>query len=266
MLLDIKAGSLLGSFSINPGSIPMLFSHAGARKTLVEPYNQLQLQLQLQNISNPGVNSNANSNANQNSNSSVNASELVRWINGIVRGSVVSCLSSTYIYEAMNSRGFPVACGYEHFQHPIYSIGQERGGGPDQIGGVFWTDYSILSMEAEAEAETGTGTRPLGTETGGSGIGNDSTDRRTLPLQLSALTSPSPSFDFIQIVGHTVHMHEIVSSPYLLATCVDAGMVGGGRAYLEIDRHGRMVSHTKVTNADTGYKRWVEIDMSDKYC
>lgn len=81
--------------------------------------------------------------------------------------------------------------------------------GGSSIGGVVWTDYHILEQEAN--------------------------DNVTL-------------WDFVQIVGHTLEKGKIRTTSKLKSTCVDAGMLVGGRAYLSVSAQGRFYSYEKLAS------------------
>ena len=90
----------------------------------------------------------------------------------------------------------------------VYSAGPERGG--NQVGGPYWTDFSVLEKAHALEA-----------------------------------TKAEPSFlPFVQVVGHTVEVNEVRSTVGLGAVCTDAGMMYGGRAFLTIE-DSRFVSYSK---------------------
>ena len=105
-----------------------------------------------------------------------------------------------------------------------------------------------------------------GPERGGRDVGGSFwTDFSVLMKESSSTES-----DFIQIVGHTVKVGEIRSSRFLRSICVDAGMMVGGRAYLQLSqREGRFLSHhwRRVDSAaGLGKGEWVTTDMNGEYC
>ena len=85
---------------------------------------------------------------------------------------------------------------------------------------------------------------------------------------------------FLQIVGHTVEVNEIRTLPGLSATCVDAGMMYRGRAYLEITKEGRFISHTQeMDGGNAGMMgrlqsqfmgkakgQWIREDLTQRAC
>ena len=103
------------------------------------------------------------------------------------------------------------------------------------IGGVMWTDYHILEQEAN--------------------------DNVTL-------------WDFVQIVGHTLEKGKIRTTSKLKSTCVDAGMLVGGRAYLSVSAQGRFHSFEKqpaqqqqaAVFPTTTTNRWRKRDLTSLMC
>ena len=90
-----------------------------------------------------------------------------------------------------------------NFKHPIFSIGKDRGG--TQIGGSFWTDFSVLQEDA-------------------------------------LLSTSKSRIDFIQVVGHTMGK-KMRYSRGLSSICIDLAMYTGlnGVGYLEINPTGRII-------------------------
>jgi hypothetical protein len=71
------------------------------------------------------------------------------------------------------------------------------------------------------------------------------------------------SWDFVQIVGHTLEKGKIRTTAKLKSTCVDAGMLVGGRAYLSIATSGRFHSFEKQHVADN---TWIQHDLTSMMC
>ena len=68
-------------------------------------------------------------------------------------------------------------------------------------------------------------------------------------------------WDFVQVVGHTLHRGEIRSTSRLTSTCVDAGMLVGGRAYLTVTKQGRFISSEKQSSDE-----WMDSDLTAMMC
>ena len=115
----------------------------------------------------------------------------------------------------------------------LYSAGPERGG--NRLGGPFWTDFSVLEEAHRTQVEHG-----------------------------DALT------DWVQIVGHTVEVNEIRATRGLGAVCTDAGMMYGGRAFLEVV-DGRFISYEKEETkrnvaASALDAKWYRRDLTAHAC
>lgn len=117
----------------------------------------------------------------------------------------------------------------------VYSAGPERGG--RELGGPYWTDFSVLEEAHAAEA-----------------------------------AKEDPSFlPFVQIVGHTVEVNEVRSTRGLGAVCTDAGMMYGGRAFLTIE-DSRFISYSKeekkrsVTVSTLQKPKWNKRDLTELAC
>lgn len=162
------------------------------------------------------------------------ASSISTYINTNLQQSIATCRNK-HLPNFEDYKG-PIQCGDE-FLDSIYSIGSERGG--FGLGGCFWTDFSILSQEANITT-----------------------------------MSRHPSWDFVQVVGHSLAVGKIRSTERLSSTCVDAGMFLGGRAFLEIDYEGRFIAHEKkFFDAGSGDTRgllrrdgWSVRDLSQEFC
>ena len=96
----------------------------------------------------------------------------------------------------------------------------------------------------------------VGSERGGSSIGGVMwTDYHILEEE-----AKDAIWDFVQVVGHTLERGKIRTTPKLKSTCVDAGMIVGGRAYLVISQEGRFYAHEKQQ------KTWRMLDLTSDMC
>lgn len=207
IMIDILAGNVQGAFSFNEFcDIPILFTHAGLRmkmRSLIESSATHPFPLQASSID--------------------NASFFALHINNKLQHDIGSCRDSIahfYEYEG------PMNCG-RFLVDEIYSAGPERGG--SNVGGTFWTDFSILLKESSLS-----------------------------------------NWDFMQIVGHSLKIGEIRSSEYMTSICVDAGLMAGGRAYLQLSPpNGRVFAHEWKKRSDEGRGMiggWETTDFTTIHC
>jgi hypothetical protein len=68
-------------------------------------------------------------------------------------------------------------------------------------------------------------------------------------------------WDFVQVVGHTLQKGKIRTTLKLMSTCVDAGMMMGGRAYLSVSSEGRFSSFEKQNSGE-----WKQNDLTTMMC
>lgn len=110
---------------------------------------------------------------------------------------------STFVNDKLRldvSRCLPAGC---IFKDAIYGVGAERGG--SEIGGLFWTDYSVLE---------------------------------------EAAASNNNPWDVVQIVGHTPSLEgKVRAARGLQSICVDVGLYLGGLGFLEMHPSGHFVAH-----------------------
>lgn len=122
MVDDILQGKLLGSFYTEEfGGVPIVVTHAGLRE-------ELKTQILSRVRSEPD---------------SVSEGERVSaYISDRLARDVADCYLSRGYTDSFRGK---IRCGV-YLTDVIYSVGKERGG--SSIGGVMWTDYSVLEEEA----------------------------------------------------------------------------------------------------------------------
>jgi Calcineurin-like phosphoesterase len=211
---SIQEGEIRGAFAHRVKGLPLLFVHAGLRPAMTS--------LILRNIESRGVTSN--------SDSSSMHQRLVDYINNKVLQVLSQCLDTSGTSES--SPTGPKKC---RFGDPLFAAGPERG---DQrnIGGPFWTDYSVLEAVGK---------------------------------ELLVENSNTTLTPFVQIVGHTIHRGKVKHSSLLGSVCVDAGMYIGGRAFLEITPDARFISYEKSLKDATQSgpsSNWMRRDISSAVC
>ena len=122
---DILSGDVQGAYDMDFfRHIPMLLTHAGLRlkmRTYIESESTAALYTQQ---------------------SSSNASRIASYINNKLRNDISECQREIHNFEEYNG---PINCR-RYLTDKIYAAGPERGG--SDIGGTFWTDFSVLVKEA----------------------------------------------------------------------------------------------------------------------
>jgi hypothetical protein len=197
---EILSGAVKGAYSAVKDGIPLIFIHAGLRPQMISKLREIVPAL----VSPSGA---------------VGESTVIaEYINAKLLSDVQGCGSGM------------AKCKLDDL---VYSAGPERGG--NQVGGPYWTDFSVLEEAHKGQVE----------EEGG-------------------LT------DWVQVVGHTVEVNEIRASRGLGAVCTDAGMMYGGRAFLEII-DGRFISYEKEESsrkvAATAFDaKWYRRDLTAHAC
>ena len=190
---DILSGKMKAAFSLESTDVSLLFVHAGIRPHFFQ-YMQQTLQ-----------------------DHDLTGEEVAVYMNELLHKHTRAC------------PGFPrTDCS---FSDELFEAGSDRGG--RNIGGPFWTDFSVLEKAAK---------------------------RGELPNNI------------IQVVGHTaVHCDGpencpnglVRTSSGLLAVCVDGGMYYGNRGFLEISGDGIFRSFEKKSQ---GNKEWNVRDISAEFC
>ena len=153
------------------------------------------------------------------------------------------------------------------FRDAIYGVGSERGG--RDIGGLFWTDFSVLTKAAAEQVSAGTGARGLGTEMSlgrpESGLGLSG----ALAMRGSeSIGNPNPGPDpfgvwpVVQVVGHSLELGSIRATEGLLAVCVDVGLYLGGQGFLEVLPTGHFWAHEK----EKAQEKWAAKDLTSIMC
>jgi len=210
---NIVNGNIVGSYLENINDISIVFVHAGFRQQYLNFLSK-------------------------------NKYFLSKYPNGVTSSSLVDYVNNEVINIVNNTQCInsfiPSKCYFNGGSDgQLYEAGKERGG--SNIGGPFWTDYSIIEDDA-----------------------------------YNGAFKP----DIIQIVGHSmaycydprnpdVHPPEsqaecslglIRPSTNLRSICVDGGMYAGARTYLEItpDKHFR----THQLNSDG----WAMRDLTQHFC
>lgn len=229
MIKDILDHKLMGAFSIvSFQDIPIFFSHAGLRQRMKD---HLQARI---------VGNSLQSGAEL-------AARLADAVNKVVLKDIERCKKN---YPRFNQPSFNATI-FCNFKGDIYTAGPDRGGSEQEIGGVFWTDYSVLTKEAAAIR------RRL--------INGDSLDadqQVEINRSIAASAVDDTLWPFAQVVGHTMVTSRVRSVEGVLSVCIDVGIVMGGRGYLEIKPSGRFISHVK--NLKT--KKWEVDDLMERYC
>jgi hypothetical protein len=130
---DVVNGDISGSYYYEGyHNLPLLFSHAGIRKTLKDYLLNAM-------TTSDGVSEDQSMNRNI---------RISNYINDIIVNSIQACLSNNrdkIINQDSNTNILITNCR-QYFNHPIYSASSERGG--DGLGGIFWIDYEILRQDA----------------------------------------------------------------------------------------------------------------------
>ena len=176
--------------------VELFLSHAGLRPQM---YHQLVARVRT-----------AGGHSSNNNRSSVSGSSISEFVNKKVRADVERCVTSAQ-----------ARC---RFKDAIYSAGKDRGG--KEIGGILWTDWSVLQQAAEAA-----GGEPV------------------LP-------------GVIQIVGHTPSISKVKTTYGLGGICVDVGLYLGGAGFLEQLPSGHFVAHER--DKKTG--NWSLRDLMSPVC
>lgn len=243
ILMDVLEGRQLGSyFLLSYQDIPIVFSHAGLRKSLKERI--LQENLFASVLDAAWLNANPTL-----------ASKFSKYINTIISMDMKKCHENFYPKLMSPTFNHTIACR-DIMHNDIYSASADRGG--DGIGGVYWTDYSTLTSDA-------------------TNYGRNLLDSN-LMTTAEAWNHESETVDqFVQIVGHSVKRGKIRSVEGVLSVCVDVGIYLGGRGFLEIRSDGRFIAHEQIitkkrknhakkeTNQQQ-HKQWNTWDIMDAYC
>ena len=183
MMEEIKSGAVKGAHALDTAEgLSVFFVHAGLRPEMIDLLRQTV----------PALTGKTTATGSSDNTEVEEAHVLASYINAKLLDDINSCQGAA-------------RCKLGDI---IYSAGPERGG--NQVGGPYWTDFSVLEKAHGAE-----------------------------------VAKPEPHFTpYVQVVGHTVGMNEIRATRGLGAVCTDAGMMYGGRAFLEIDA-GRFVAYEK---------------------
>jgi hypothetical protein len=244
---EIIEGNVKGAHYLDHASgLPLLFIHGGIRPTMYDYLTE------------KGYISESDSDKNV-------AHSIAGHVNSKLQKDIKNCVGLIKAKKTNTCR----------LNDLIYSAGPERGG--NQIGGTYWTDFHVLQDSASRqlmEEITSTSSSghihgPLKTE-----VGNEAPVKELSAVARTGIPS------FLQIVGHTVEVNEIRTLPGLSATCVDAGMMYRGRAYLEITKEGRFISHTQeMDGGNAGMMgrlqsqfmgkakgQWIREDLTQRAC
>jgi hypothetical protein len=197
---EILSGAVKGAHSTVKDGLPLIFIHAGLRPEMIS-----KLRETVPTLKNPSGNGEE-------------SALIAEYINQQLLKDVQSC-----------GRGMALC----KLDDVVYSAGPERGG--NQLGGPYWTDFSVLEKAHSTQVE-----------------------------QEDGLT------DFVQVVGHTVELNEIRATRGLGAICTDAGMMYGGRAFLELV-DGRFITYEKEESrrkvAATAFDaKWYRRDLTALAC
>lgn len=244
---EIISGRVQGAHYLDHASgLPLLFLHGGIRPTMYDYLTE------------KGHITEADTDKNV-------AHSIAGHINGKLQQDIRNCAALIKAKKTNTCR----------LNDLIYSAGPERGG--NQIGGSYWTDFHVLEDSAKRQlmddvTSTSSSSRILDS----SGEGGENTS----PVKELSSVARTGISSFLQIVGHTVEVNEIRTVPGLSATCVDAGMMYKGRAYLEITKEGRFISHTKEMEEGNdslmerlhsqlmgqGEGQWIREDLTQEAC
>lgn len=200
----IREGKILGSFVTRVLAMPILFTHAGFRPGMIDFVRQ---EYGLKN----------------NDGHDLQPEHLSEYVNNIVN-KMTSEEACTHLKTQGDIGKEWTHCKYDH---ELFEAGPDRGG--NNIGGPYWTDYSVLSaLETESE---------------------------------SIVTS------MVQVVGHTISPKKrIRNTRYMEVIGVDSGMYIGGRTFLEITKHGRFIAHEKSMIGGNEDENWTVRDLTRELC
>jgi hypothetical protein len=230
MKAGILKGDIRGAFAHRVRGLPLLFVHAGLRPAMTS--------LIIKSIE-------KSTGATIQVNSTDSHQRLVDYINNKVANVLALCPDTSPANMTNLKR-----CKFGDW---LFMAGPERGD-RGNIGGPFWTDYSVLE-----------------------GVDKDILAHDEVPLK-------APLTPFVQIVGHSIHRGKVKYSSLLGSICVDAGMYIGGRAFLEITPDARFISYEKGlgqgqgqgqgqsvgtgtgTGTGTGLHQWARRDISSEVC
>ena len=158
---------------------------------------------------------------------------------------IADYINAMLVSDLQSCREGTMRCKLENI---VYSAGPERGG--NQLGGPYWTDFSVL-QEAHK------------TQVASMSLSSSSSDR-------VSDSSGHGLTDWVQVVGHSVEINEIRATRGLGAVCTDAGMMYGGRAFLEV-KEGRFIAfekeETSMKVAATAFNaKWYRRDLTEAAC